>query len=140
MPGTRIGDFQIEVSKLPTMQGVKLSARLGRVIGPAMAKAFQNGLEGEVDLAVVAGLLFDRLHPDELEVVLRELLSCTTCNGKPIMEVFDVLFADKLELVIPLVKYVMSLQFGSFFDALLAAGRAAQAKAGKESASTSTTS
>jgi hypothetical protein len=52
--------------------------------------------------------------------------------------VFDVLFADKLELVIPLVKFVMSFQFGSFGRALLAAGGAAQAKASPESASTST--
>ncbi len=135
----KIGDFQIAVSRLPAMRGVKLSARIGRVVGPAMMKAFQNGLEGDVDLGVVSVLLFDRLGPDELEAVLRELFATTTCDGKPLMQVFDVLFAGKLDLVIPLVRFGFEVQFGSFFDALLAAGRAAMPKAVKASDSSSTT-
>src|SRR4051812_19212348 len=106
---TQIGDFRIEVSKLPAMRAVKLSALLGRVIGPAIAAAFQGisrvtkgsgGLDSligdvdvsEINLDVIAGALFARLGPDELEQVLRELLAATTCNGQPVMEGFDVLF------------------------------------------------
>lgn len=140
---TRIGDFQIGVTKLPAMRAVKLSARLGRVIGPAIAVGIKSATslraksiaDADVNVDAAVRALFDHLDANELEGLLRELLSATTCNGQPIMETFDAAFADKLELVIPLVGFVLAFQFGSFGRALLAAGGAAMAQAAPVNAS-----
>jgi len=140
---TRIGDFRVEVSKLPAMRAVTLSARIGRFIGPAAAAAFTGGggSIADANVELVARVLFDRMESKELEGILRDLLSGTQVDGHPVMEVFDIIFADKLELVIPLVKFVLTFQFGSFGRALLAAGGAMMVQAvPKESDSTSTKS
>jgi hypothetical protein len=143
---TRIGDLKIAVSKLPAMRAVKLSARLGKIIGPTIAAGMPSAgvlrkvssfADLDVNFEQVARALFDRLDPDELEALLRELLAATTLNGQPIMETFDLVFADQLENVIPVVKFVLGFQFGSFGRALLAAGGAVMAQAGSpESPST----
>jgi hypothetical protein len=61
--------------------------------------------------------------------LLRDMLSATLLDGKPANEVFDVLFADKLELIIPLVKFLLGFQFGNFGRAMLAAGGAMMTQA-----------
>jgi hypothetical protein len=126
---TRIGDLKIEVSKLPAMQALTLSTRIGRLVGPAIVTAFAAGSVAEANVELVARALLGTLEPKEIAGTLRDLFEGTQINGSRANEVFDVVFADQLELVIPLVTFVIKHQFGSFGRALLAAGGALMPKA-----------
>lgn len=127
-----IGQNTFTVSQLPAMRALKLSARISKLIGPALAAA-----AGEtVNMESVARALFDRLDPDELEKILRELLDTTAVRGAgsdksgPVMGLFDVLFAgDQLAEVVPLVQFALKAQFGALFTALVPAAASLRAKA-----------
>src|SRR5712664_1503473 len=124
MQDLAIGQNTFTVSQLPAMRALKLSTRISKLIGPALAAA-----AGEtVNMETVARALFDRLDPDELEKILRELLDTTTVRGTsseksaPLMALFDVLFAgDRLADLVPLVQFALKVQFGALFTALVPA-------------------
>jgi hypothetical protein len=128
---TRIGDVRVEVSKLPPTQALVLSARIAKIIAPAIAAGMKGGVTSilNADISGIVSVLFDRIDPKELPGLLRDMLSATLLDGKPANEVFDVLFADKLELIIPLVKFLLGFQFGNFGRAMLAAGGAMMTQA-----------
>jgi hypothetical protein len=117
---TKIGDLDVQVSKLPAMRALKLAARIAKVLGPALASG------GKPDSAAQA--LFDRLDADELEKIVREILTSTLIGGRPVNDLFDVLFADRLQDIVSLVTFVFNFQFSSFFEALVAAAPSVASK------------
>lgn len=132
----QIGESVYVVTQLPAMRALKLSARISRVVGPAMAKAVPAGGKGAIDVGGVAQALFDRLDPDELEKILRELLGTATTGGQAVMETFDIAFAGKLEDAVALVAFALQVQFGTLFTALVSAAASLGAQPA-ESGSTS---
>lgn len=124
----------IKVTQLPAMRAVKLAARIGKLVGPALAAAMDKGADANVDVGVVARVLFDRIDPDELEKLLRELFATTTRgdgSGRtvPLNDVFDFEFAgDGLADLLKVVQFALGVQFGTFGSALRAVGSAVMPK------------
>ena len=135
------------VSQLPAMRATKLAARLGRVLGPVLATLFSGMkvqpnqevtlaslLSSDLDLERVVGVLFEKLSPDELEALLRELFATTQRDGVDLMPVFDIAFqGDSLGDLVVLVPFALRVQFGSFGSALRAVRSAAPSQAASAS-------
>lgn len=139
-----IDGMSFAVTQLPGMRGLKLLARLGRVLGPAVAKALagaSNGLKGEVDFEVMGeavGTLFERLTEKELEEVTRELLQAATVDNRPLLQGFDVTMQGKTLTILKVLLFAFEVNYGSFLDVLKDLG-AKHAKASKGSSSKAST-
>lgn len=130
---TSIDGMTVTVTQLPAMKALRLMGRLGKTLGPALAKAagaMQNGgLESNVAvLGDAVHVLFDRLSPDEMEQLTRELLetATVTCtvpatgqpyNG-PMMPVFNTVFQGRMPSLLKTLKFAFEVNYGNFFDGL----------------------
>jgi hypothetical protein len=114
------------------MRSLRLAARLGKVVGPALVGALMTG-GMSADALPALGTLFDRLSPDELEVLTRELLASATVivDGKnaPVMDVFDSIFQGRLHEVLQLLRAALVLNYGESFSELVAAASGLTSKA-----------
>lgn len=141
-----IDGMHFAVTQLPGMKGLLMSQKIGRIVGPALAKGL-SGM-GSVSLATVAessinmetigeavGLLFERLSGPELEAITRELLASATIDGVPLMPVFDLRLQGKTLTIYKLLVFAFEVNYGSFFDAFRAL--AAQRRAAMMSSSKS---
>lgn len=127
-----LGGKKFMLAQLPAMRALRLSARLGKMFGPALIGAIMAGGLNSDALPALA-TLFDRLSPEELEVLTRELLANATVimtddNGRqqnaPVMDVFDGLFQGRLQDVLQLLREALVLNFGATFSELVAAASA----------------
>jgi len=121
------------VPQLPAMAALKLMARLGRVVGPALG-TLTAGLEATVDLGKAAGLLFQQLTESETEGLINALCAnVLMIDGnaqRPMMKAFDVDFAgERLVDVLEVLRFVLEVQYGPTFAAMLAARAATQVAA-----------
>jgi hypothetical protein len=136
------------VTQLPAMRGVKMLNRLFRVLGPPAARALggvnvaelaSRGLAG-LDVGALAEavpLLADRLTEAELEALVRELLETATIDGRPLMPTFDLTMQGRVGTVLKLVGFALEVNYGSFFDVLGGAARAATTASHSGGSSTS---
>lgn len=150
----QIGDHVFSITKLPAMRALKLAGRLGKLFGPAIAKAVGKSIDptslarakasGPVSLADVKidlgkisegfGELFVNLSDEEIERVTWELLAIATVQysdgrvaplSKP---VFDQIFTGDIGGLLRLLGFAFEVQFGPFSGGLLdLARRAGQA-------------
>jgi hypothetical protein len=135
-----IGGRDYTVSQLPAMKAVKVLHRIGKALGPALARAFA-ALGGknaganllEIDLSgidagefaeAIAGLFRD-LPEAELEKLIRDLLeTCTVTDeeGKTglLMKTFDVSMQGRMQDLFALLAFAFEVNFGNFSAALAA--------------------
>ena len=107
------------VTQLPAMRALRLLARLGKVVGPALA----SGMEANVSAA--AGLLFERLDEAEMEYLVKQLLQGVVVaeDGKQrdMLVGFDVAYGGAMLVeVFEVLRFALEVQFGPTFAVLLA--------------------
>jgi hypothetical protein len=120
-----IGERRFTLSPLPAMRAHRLLARLGRIAGPAVISAIiEGGLSAQALPALAS--FFDKLSPDELEGLTRELLAGSSVNdgksNQDVMAVFDIAFQGRLHEVLQLLREALVLNYGASFHTLLGAG------------------
>lgn len=127
------------VTQLPGMKALKMQPRLARVIAPALALA-------STDVGAGIASLFERLTPDELDAIARELLFNATADEIPLFGTkgcFDSHFAGCSERVLTLLRFAIEeVNFAGFFAAfggMLARLASGAKKAAPGSASSSAT-
>jgi hypothetical protein len=138
-----IDGMHFAITQLPGMKGLRMSQRLGRILGPALAKGL-SGMgsvsldrltESAVNMETIGeavAILFDRLSENELEAITRELFASATVDGKPLMAAFDLVMQGKTLTVYKALLFAFEVNFGSFFDELR--GLAVKQLAGRKSA------
>jgi hypothetical protein len=131
------------VTQLPAMRALRLFSRIGRSLGPALGQLAAAAGKGagsmkldEFDMSTVGeaiAVLFDRLTPDELETLTKELLESARIDGRELMREFDIAMQGRVGTVFKLLMFSFEVNYGDFFGA--ARGLVAQAKpAGSNSA------
>jgi hypothetical protein len=123
------GSTAVTLVQLPSMRAVRLLPRLGRIVGPVFAAAGGgNLLEQDVSkLGSALDEMLQRLSPDELEALIRELLGNAKIGTKDLMPVFDNVFRGRTLQIFLLLKHALDLNYGDFSAAL--AGLYAQGRA-----------
>lgn len=108
-------------STLPAMRALKLLTKIGKVAGPAMAAGL------DADLTKAAHALFDGLDENEVETIIKALLSTVTVtdergNQRDVLAGFDVEYAGEgLVDAFEVVKFALETNFGPIGAALAAA-------------------
>lgn len=142
---TTRGKVEIEVQQLDGMSAGKLSLRLIRLTGSAMARI---GAASEKDagaaFAGAVGDVVDRLTEQEFEDLTKILLDgAAYSTGKEFVEVLPAagdLFRGHVKELFALLKFALEVNFSDFFGDLAGAFKAALAKQGLGSLGTSTSS
>ncbi len=118
-----IDGHRYTVSQLPAMRALRLLNRFGRIAGPSLAR--MAGGEGRDDtFAQAVQELFDRLPDDEMEAVVRELLSAALADGKELLPQFDLHFQGRMGALVQVLRFALEANYGSFFGELAAASHA----------------
>lgn len=113
-------------STLPAMRGLRLLTKIGKVAGPAMAAGL------DADLTTAARALFDGLDENEVENIIKALLSTVTVtdergNQRDVLAGFDVEYSGAgLVDVFEVVKFALETNFGPIGAALAAAAKPLQ--------------
>ena len=141
-----VGGTRYFVTEYSPTHAIPLLTKLTKLIGqPGALLVQQNGLKkdvGEVLLAEAVGALSDRLDPDQMVPLMKDILHGTlvleAVGEKTINReiLFDLDFEGKLPQLFMLIGEIVRFQFASFFDAVAAPIRAAMAKAPKTVKST----
>ena len=138
-----IDGFTFTVMQLPGKRGLRLWRRLGKILGPSLARAAASA-SGQVDFAGLAGAveaLFDNLTETELDAVVDELtgnaLVLYEGSERPLKEVYDVLFAGRVETQLKLLMFALEVNYSGFFVGLRALVSPLLARAGNASAARS---
>lgn len=119
-------EVKIASSDFPGRQGVRMSARLGKILS-SFLKAAPSGtgdnkgkklLDRDVDFSALSTALVENLDEDHVERLILDLLTYTRVNGQEVSkpEIFDMVFAGEYGLLLGVLKFVMEVNFTSFFD------------------------
>lgn len=116
-----IDGVRVTLTQLPAMRALKLLPRLGKILAPVLGHL-------NTDVAAALPLLFDRLTGEELEDITKELLSTALADGKPLLQVMDLVFQGRPETVLKVLKFALEANYRGFFSGLagLSGGAAGQ--------------
>ncbi|TQE99500.1 MAG: hypothetical protein FKY71_08315 [Spiribacter salinus] len=99
------------------MHGLRMQARLAKVIGPALNK--MAGVENlmDADVGGIAAALFERMDERETPQLIRDMLHGTSVDGKdPTMDsVFNAHFAANYGELYQGVAHILQVNFGDLF-------------------------
>ena len=123
-----ISGMEVRAQQLPAMKALGLLTRLGRVLGPALAKAGdipELSLEMDTsDLAPVIGELFSATDDDQVVALTKQILACTSviadekiyhlCDRGAV----DDVFAGDLMALLQTIAFTLKVNYGDFFAAL----------------------
>lgn len=135
MSERKIGGKTFKVEPLLATEAIKLQARLLKVVGPALDK-LPAVLGGRVkgdgvasNAAAIAAFtdIFARADPDEIMELVRDVCEVAMVkrpSGAYDPVSFDGDFTGNLGEIIPVAVFVLQEQFGDFFGAALANGKA----------------
>lgn len=127
-----IDGMQFMVTGLPAWQSMKMLTRIGRILGPSLAKMVGSKRVGasimdiELDGAQIGQaveLLFEKLTEAELESISKKLLENSFVDpgdGKglrPLLPVFDDVMAGKTFTIFKLLKFAFEVNYSDFSDA-----------------------
>lgn len=139
-----IDGLEFTTTQLPAMKGLALGTRLGRALGPALAKA--SGLAGTQDVAELApaiAALFSTLDGAEAQALTKDILISTQVEmeGKLISlnstEMIDHVFTGRLGALLQALRFALEVNFSDFFTALASVRSDALAAGSKPSESAS---
>lgn len=136
MAERKIGQKTFKVEPLLATEAIKLQARLLKVIGPALDKlpsilgGWKKGDEAASNAAAIAAFtdIFTSSDPDEIMALVRDICEVAMVkrpSGAYDPVSFDGDFTGNLGDIIPVAVFVLQEQFGDFFGAALASGKAA---------------
>jgi hypothetical protein len=115
------------VTQLPAMRALRLLNRLGRIAGPALVGLVEGASAPPGALGLAAEGVFERLSDEELEALVKELLSSARVDGKELLPQFDLHFQGRMGTLFRVLSFALEANYGGFFGDLVAAGRAMQA-------------
>jgi len=134
-----INGVTIEITQLGYFRSQRLLTRLLKLAGPALlsiatvaadsgGKAALAALaETDVkDLVPVLAGLFDRMEPETVEAITKELLSTATVRGEkrlPLLDVIDAVLGGDFWGVVALQVFAIKVHFGNFSSARAAFGQ-----------------
>lgn len=99
------------------MHGIRMQARLAKIIGPALSN--MSGVDDlmDADVGAIAGALFERLDEKEAPQLVRDMLHGTSVEGKdPTMDrVFNEHFAGNYGELYQGIAHILKVNFGDLF-------------------------
>jgi hypothetical protein len=131
------GDLEITITQLPAMRAFKFLARLGKGFGKPLAELlgkWKGSLEATdfAQLGPAVASLAESLSESEMESLTRALFETATIkqSGKliPLMDVFDLVFQGRVEDIFKVWAFALSVNYGTFYNALSERGNPVQAK------------
>jgi hypothetical protein len=137
---TSRGVLVMHVTQLPATRAMKLLAKLGKLLGPSLAKvvaAARGGSLLQLDADTLTGALsglFEQLTDSEIDSLVTDLTRGTvaaTPEGQTVPvsgREFDSLFQGSLLEGFRFLGFVLEVNFQDFFGAFLAVGREATDK------------
>lgn len=131
-----IDGYSIAVSQLPAMQALKMSARLGKLLGGPMSKALGTLDVSDLktaDMAVIGGALlslFESLDENELERLVKTFLQAATLDGKPFLQVMEAVLAGQVLTIYKALGFALEVNYKDFFAGLAGLGARVKAQAG----------
>lgn len=129
-----------QVTQLSPMRSTLLLQRLAKTAGPGIVALIAGGKSDELDpaaMSAAAGTLFEKLTPEDLQFVIRELLSNSQCEfgegTKRVRtsltpELFDSVFADQLLMMFKVLGFALEVNYRSFCVGALKSLAAAAAR------------
>lgn len=128
---------ELTVTQLPAMVAVRLFARLGRIVGPALALMLKGGqvdkdghvLIDETKISAAISSLFEHATEAELESLIKVLLfdsgarvqvadDAGQLQSLPVKDVFASAFAGDMGAVADAVGFALKVNYGNFFSGL----------------------
>jgi hypothetical protein len=136
MAEKKIGEKTFKVEPMLATQAIRLQARLLKVVGPALDKlptifaGRKKGDEAASNGAAIAAFtdIFTRADPDAIMELIKDVCEVAMVkrpSGAYDPVSFDGDFTGNLGEIIPVAVFVLQEQFGDFFTAALANGKAA---------------
>lgn len=137
MAEKKINGQTYKVEPMLATQAILLQARLARVLGPAASKlpailssraaGASEAAKAQAQAEAVGAIteIFARCPPEEIASLVKdiaELAMIQRPSGYEPIE-FDLDFTGRLGDIIPVVVFVLTVQFGDFFSGALANGR-----------------
>lgn len=112
-------------SDFPARKGLAIAQRLGELVTPLLSIVDSKNIKSKsislMDIDVNMSTLADALSksigdPDLLHLIM-DLMSFTRVDGQEvnIPEVFDIVFAGNYELLFKVLKFILEVNFKSFF-------------------------
>jgi len=125
-----IDNVKYTTTQFPATKGIKMMHRLGKFISnpiaklAGMVKPGSKALDSEVSAEVLGAAVqafFDSCDEGTFELTVKELLTSTTRDGKPI--VFDVDFCGQMGHLMKVLAFVLEVNFKDFFSGIAALKR-----------------
>lgn len=107
-----------EVTPWNAMHGIKMQARLARMLGPALSAASGTTSIMEADVTGIVSALFSALDEDKMPAIISDLLHGTRVDGKDITStaVFNEQFAANYAEMYQGLAFILTVNFGNFFE------------------------
>lgn len=136
---TAINGHDWEVTPWDGMHGVRLQARIARLVGPALGAMGDAGSFLESDVGAVVSALADRIDEKDTPQLIRDLLHGSFVDGKDVTidRVFNEHFAANYAELYQGLAFILRVNFGDLFQLAAAIGgpgvAASKAKGSPES-------
>lgn len=125
----RIGEHNFTITQLPARRALRLQAKLLKLIGPCagvvIEEAFKELKDSKGNVSAITdkslpralNVLAGNLDEKQFEALVLDLIPGIRVDGKELTEqLLDVLFAGKLNQLFLLLKEVLEVNFGDFFQ------------------------
>lgn len=122
-----IDNVKYTTTQFPATKGIKMMHRLGKFISNPIAKLSgmikpgSKGIDSDVSTEVLGDAVqafFESCDENTFELTVKELLTSTTRDGKPI--VFDVDFCGQMGHLFKVLAFVLEVNFKDFFSGIAA--------------------
>lgn len=122
-----IDNVKYTTTQFPATKGIKMMHRLGKFISnpiaklAGMVKPGSKALDSEVSAEVLGQAVqafFESCDEATLELTVKELLTSTTRDGRPI--VFDSDFCGQMGHLFKVLAFILEVNFKDFFSGIAA--------------------
>jgi len=121
----KIGDLETSVTELPARRAVRLKTKLIKLLGPSLGKLadgmheFTEETLDNINVTTIGDAiekLADRLNENDYVDLIMEILQHTRIGGREVTEeLFDDVFAGRLDVMYKVVMFTLEVNYGSFF-------------------------
>lgn len=117
---TKKGPVKYMVTQFPARYGLRLKTELIKLLAPSLFSLAGN-LDAKVEssnISLIIESLCTRLDEGAIESLVLRLLSSTRREGKEVDKVFDDVYAGNYGELFKALKFVIEVNYGSFFQEL----------------------
>jgi len=118
-----IDGFSVQVTQLSCRRALKTLNRLGKVLGPALAKVSaivsNAGSIEKVDVGSMGSSvesLFSSLADDDLDFFVNTFFEASTLNNAPFLKTFDVVLQGQVDVLLRALLFAIEVNYGNFFN------------------------